>query len=217
MEVFPELNTVRLKLRKISIEDIPSLVKYANNKKIADNIINIPYPYQEPDAVFRISYVYQGFKNKTRYVFALIFKETEELIGEVSLHLDNSRNIAQLGYWIAEPFWGKGIATEATSEILKFGFEKLDLNKIYATHYPENKASGKVMLNNKMIKEAELKEHYRINNVYRSVIQYRLTKQEYEEQNTHPAHSTIDSKWSRQKKYVVAHGYKWKPEITRLH
>ena len=40
MEVFPELITGRLKLRKISIEDIPSLVKYANNKKIADKILN---------------------------------------------------------------------------------------------------------------------------------------------------------------------------------
>ncbi len=64
MEFFPELNTKRLKLRKIQVEDIPSLVKYANNKKISDHILNIPYPYQEPDAVFRISYIVQGFKNK---------------------------------------------------------------------------------------------------------------------------------------------------------
>ena len=92
MEVFPELITGRLKLRKISIEDIPSLVKYANNKRIADKILNIPYPYQEPDAVFRISYVYQGFKNKTRYVFAIIFQENEELIGEISLHLAIQKN-----------------------------------------------------------------------------------------------------------------------------
>jgi len=56
----------------------------------------------------------------------------------------------------------------------------LNLNKIYATHYPTNPASGKVMLNNKMIKEAELKDHYKINDDCRSVIQYRLTKQEYE-------------------------------------
>ena len=54
MKVFPELNTNKLKLRKIQIEDISSLVKYANNKKIADHIVNIRYPYQEPDAVFSI-------------------------------------------------------------------------------------------------------------------------------------------------------------------
>ena len=45
MEVFPELHTPRLKLRKIQIEDIDALVKYANNKKISDHVVNIPYPY----------------------------------------------------------------------------------------------------------------------------------------------------------------------------
>src|SRR5215203_5117272 len=124
MDVFPELNTKRLTLRQISIEDVPSLLKYANNKKISDNILNIPYPYGEPDAVFRISYVVQGFKNKARYIFAIIFQESKELVGEISLHLDNRKNIGQLGYWVGEPFWGKGIATEAAKAVLKFGFEK---------------------------------------------------------------------------------------------
>lgn len=166
MNIFPELHTTRLKLRKIQTEDIPSLVKYANNKKIADHVLNIPHPYQEPDAVFRISYAVQGFKNKTRYVFAIILKEKEELIGETSLHLDNTNNIAELGYWIAEPFWNKGIATEAVKAILKFGFEKLGLDIIFATCHEENKASGHVLLNNGMIK----------NSVTGHVIQYRLKK-----------------------------------------
>lgn len=173
MDVFPELNTNRLKLRKMGIEDIPTLVKYANNKKIADNVLNIPYPYQEPDAVFRISYVVQGFKSKARYVFAIIFQESEELIGEIGLHLDNSRNIAQLGYWVGEPFWGKGIATEATGAVLKFGLEKLNLDMIFAECHVENKASEKVLLNNGMKK----------NGTGGSVTQYRLTKQEFEEQH----------------------------------
>ncbi len=183
MKVFPQLITKRLKLRRIQLGDVPSLLKYANNKKISDQILNIPFPYQEEDAIYRLNFILQGFKNKERYVFALTLKDNNELIGEIGLHLDKANNSAQFGYWVAETFWGKGIATEATAAILKFGFEKLNLNKIYATHYPDNKASGKVMLNNKMIKEAELKDHYRINNGYRSVIQYRLTKQEYEKQN----------------------------------
>ena len=117
MEAFPQLYTTRLWLRKINIDDVSSLIKYANNKKIADRILNLSYPYQEPHAVFRISYVHQGFKNKTRYVFAIILKETGELIGEISLHLTDSNKVAQLAYWIGEPFWNKGIATEAVSAI----------------------------------------------------------------------------------------------------
>ena len=170
MELFPELNTKRLKLRKIQIEDIPSLVKYANSKKISDHILNIPYPYQEPDAVFRISYVVQGFKNKARYVFAITLKEGSEFIGEISLHLDKDKPIAQLGYWLGEPFWNQGIGTEATEAIVKFGFEKLNLHLIFATCHVENKASEKVLLNNGMRKD----------NMNGNVIQYSLTKQEYE-------------------------------------
>jgi RimJ/RimL family protein N-acetyltransferase len=179
MSDLPIVNTKQLSLRKIRSEDIPSLIKYCNNPKISDQIINIPYPYGEEEAKKRISFVLEGLEKGERYVFAITLKGTDELIGEIGLHLDKTNNSAQFGYWIGEPFWGKRIATEALAAILKFGFEQLNLNKIYATHYPENKASAKVMINNKMIKEAEMKEHYKVNNSYRDVIQYRLTKKEY--------------------------------------
>jgi RimJ/RimL family protein N-acetyltransferase len=184
MNSFPEIITKRLRLRRIRLEDVPSLLKHVNNEKIADQVLNIPFPYREEDAIFRLNFIMQGFKNRERYVFAITLNDENELIGEIGLHLDKANDGAQFGYWVAEPLWGKGIATEATAAILQFGFETLGLHKIYATHYPENKASAKVMMNNGMIKEAELKEHYRIDNGYRSVIQYRLTKEEYEEQNT---------------------------------
>jgi ribosomal-protein-alanine N-acetyltransferase len=183
MNDFPELTTAKLTLRKIKPEDLSSLLKHCNNEKISDQILNIPYPYKEEDAIFRMNFVLQGFKNKERYVFAITLKGNDELIGEIGLHLDKNNDSAQFGYWLGEPFWGKGIATEALGVILKFGFETLHLNKIYATHYPDNIASGKIMLNNKMIKEAELKEHYKVLSLYRDVIQYRLTKKEYEELN----------------------------------
>lgn len=180
MKGFFILNALKLLLRTIRNEDIPSLVKYCNNPKISDQIINIPYPYGEEEAKKRISFVLEGLEKGERYVFAITLKGKDELIGEIGLHLDKTNNSAQFGYWIGEPFWGKGLATEALSAILKFGFEELNLNKIYATHYPENKASAKVMLNNKMIKEAEMKAHYKIGEEYRDVVQYRLTKEEYE-------------------------------------
>lgn len=154
MHAFPELYTERLKLRKIQAEDIPSLIKYANNKKISDYILNIPHPYDEPQAVFRIGYALQGFKNKSRFVFGVTLKEGGELIGEISLHIDSDKK-AQLGYWIGEPFWGKGIASEAVKAILKFGFDRLNLEEIYATCHTENTASYKVLLNNGMKKQAD--------------------------------------------------------------
>ena len=168
MNLFPELDTDRLKLRKIGIDDIPALLKYGNNKKIADRILNIPYPYEEPTAVFRISYVVQGFKKGSRYIFAIELKEHQEFIGEISLHLED-RTKAQLGYWIGEPFWNRGIVTEALAPILKFGFEKPDMELIYATCHTDNPASAKVLEKNGLIRRGQRVK----------VMEYGLSRSEY--------------------------------------
>ena len=169
MDTFPELHTARLRLRKISIDDVPLLIRYANNKKIADYILNIPHPYGEPDAVFRIGYVVQGFKNRSRYVFAIVLKERDELIGEISLHLSDDRRRAQLGYWVGEPFWNTGIATEAVAAILPFGFDILNLLEVQATCHAENRASWKVLEHNGMVQRLATG----------SILQYSFTGQEY--------------------------------------
>lgn len=156
MDTFPQLDSPRLSLRKIQPDDLPALVKYANNKKIADQIVNIPYPFREPQAAFRIGYVLKGFKNKTYYVFAIIHKERNELIGEVSLHLmDKHQAHGNLGYWIGEPFWNQGIATEAIRAVIQFGFQQLDLDLIYGDCYESNLASQKVLTKNGMVKHAK--------------------------------------------------------------
>ncbi len=172
MDAFPILYTANLQLRKIQIEDVPALVQYANNKKISDHIVNIPHPYREPDAVFRIRYVVEGFKRKARYCFTIVLKERAELIGEASLHLENDGASAQLGYWIGEPFWNKGFATEAVGALLAFGFEQVNLQKVLASTYENNLASEKVMLKNGMKQIG----------VSRSMLHFELTKDVYENQ-----------------------------------
>ncbi len=149
MDYFPTLYSPRLILRKIDIEDIPALLKHANNKKIADRIPNIPYPYEEPQAVFRISYVVQGFKQNKRFVFAIIHKESEELIGEISLHKEGEK-LAQIAYWLAESYWNQGLTTEAVEAVLNFGLEMANFQQIYATCRADNQASAKVLTKNGM-------------------------------------------------------------------
>jgi ribosomal-protein-alanine N-acetyltransferase len=182
MNPFPQCSTTRLLLRQVAVADIPFLVRYANNKAIAANVLNIPHPYTEEDAVSWLNFVQQGFKNRERFVFAIVWKETGQFIGAIGLHLSGRHNTAELGYWLGQPFWGKGFMTEAANAVVKFGFAELGLNKIYATHFTDNPASGKVLQNTGMIK-GELKDHYRVGDAYKSVVQYRLLKAEYGEQN----------------------------------
>ncbi len=168
MDAFPNLYSERLILRKIDVDDFPSLVKLANNKKISDRIINLPHPYTESNAVFRISYVVQGFKNKSRFVFSVCTKENNAFIGEVSLHL-HSPVKSEIGYWIGETFWGQGFATEAVSSICKFGFSELGLHLIFGTSHRDNLASHKVLEKN----------HFMNKSMNESIYLFELSKEAY--------------------------------------
>ena len=170
MEQLPTLYTKRLRLRQMRHEDIPFLVKYANNKKIADQIVNIPFPYREFDAAMRLPTILRGFKQKTHFAFAVTLKETDHLIGEISLlQMDKTQKHAQLAYWIGEPYWNQGIITEAIPAILKFGFEMLDRDLIYADCFESNPASARVLQKNGM------QYHTRNGNI----LLFRITKEEF--------------------------------------
>ena len=131
-DVFPRLNTDRLVLRKLLPEDLPALIKNVNNPKIAANVINIPYPYGEPDAAFRLAFVQQGFVQQLRVVFALAIRDTNEVIGEAGIHFSKDRKSAEIGYWLGESHWGKDYTTEAVRSLLDYGFRVHHLEMIYA-------------------------------------------------------------------------------------
>lgn len=183
MKNYPILVTKRLILSRPKAADIPNIIQYAGHEKVAATTQNMPHPYAEEHAIFWLNMANDGFQNQSKYIFGIRLKATEELIGGIGLHLTSEFNRAELGYWIGVPFWNKGYATEAAGAILKFGFNQLKLNKIHAVYMKENPSSGRVMIKNGMIKEGELKEHYRKGDEYRTVIQYRLTQREYEQIN----------------------------------
>lgn len=185
MNDFPRLVSERLILDQIKPGDIPEIVLYAGNIKIVENTRTMPHPYFEEDAISWMNMANQGFKEKNNYIFAIRLQENQKLIGGIGLTLDIENNRAELGYWLAEKFWSKGYTTEAVKTILTFGFEQLKLNKIIAVYLTTNEASGKVMIKNGMIKEAEFKEHdvkrasTIEDNEYVSLMQYRMLKSEY--------------------------------------
>lgn len=186
MKQFPRIETERLILNQAAPADIPNIVRYAGNEKIVENTRTMPHPYFEEDAISWLNMANQGFKNGDQYIMAIRLKSNESFIGGIGLTLNIENNRAELGYWVAKPFWNQGYASEAVKAILSYGFKELGLNKIYAAYLTTNEASGKVMIKNGMVKEAELKDHdikrgHNLqDNAYVSLIQYRLTKSEYE-------------------------------------
>lgn len=177
---FPKIITKRLSLGRIQYDDIPNIVTKANCKEIADNTLHLPYPYKEEDAMFWYHMQTQGYQQKSNYIFAIKLLENNEFIGGVGLHIDATNHKAELGYWISKEHWNMGFATEAASAVLKFGFESLHLNKIFASHFSKNIASEKVIRKLKMSKEAYLKNHILKNEKYIDIVMYGLTKKDFD-------------------------------------
>ncbi len=183
MDEFPKIETERLFLGKLKAADIPAIVKHASNKNISDFTLNLPFPYNEKDAIYWINLANQGFKDGTNIIFGIKRKSDNQFIGGIGLTIARRFNRAEIGYWIAEPFWRKGYATEATKSIIKYGFGHLDLNKFTSSYLAKNPASGKVMEKSGMTKEGELKEHIRKASEYHDLIVFGLTKEQFEKTN----------------------------------
>jgi ribosomal-protein-alanine N-acetyltransferase len=176
---YPQLTTPRLLLRAFAEADVPSLVALAGDYEVARHTLNIPHPYTEDDARRWLYLTQQARAQNTAFPFALVLRATGEFIGGIGLIVEPRFDRAEVGYWLGRPHWGRGLATEALSAVLRFGFEELRINKIYATHHAENPASGRVMLKNGMVKEGELAQHIKRDGRYHDLWQYRLTGPEY--------------------------------------
>ena len=130
-------------LRPFTINDLDSLVKYANNPKIAANMTDkFPHPYTKENGKNFIEF---ATKNTPTNIFAIDING--EACGGIGIHPqeDVHRKNAELGYWLAEPFWGNGIITKAIVQIVEYGFMNFDITRIFARPYGTNEASQRVL------------------------------------------------------------------------
>ena len=123
--------------------DAAALRRYANNRKIWINLRDVfPHPYTLQDAIAFLGCVAQE-KPETAFAIAT----PTEAIGGIGLRLgvDVHRKTAELGYWLGEPFWGRGIVSEALAAFTRYAFETFDLQRIYAEPFADNAASVRVL------------------------------------------------------------------------
>jgi len=140
----PTLRTKRLLLRPYRMADANDVQQLAGNPNVSKQTINIPYPYGSGVAQAWISTHKENWELRRRATFALVCLETNKLIGTAGF-VRNDGDVAELGYWIGESFWGKGYCTEACCELIRLAFNVLNLNSVVARHLTSNPASGKVM------------------------------------------------------------------------
>jgi len=179
---FPVLTTERLILSRPVEGDMQHIIHYLDSDKIySESTANIPYPYKEADAEFLIHKVVdKGFENETDFVFAIRNKENGLIMGLIGIHhWDKANQKAEIGYWLGKEFWNKGYVTEAMAEVLAFGFEVLNLNKMFANFFPHNPASGRVMEKSGMRQEAVLKQEIYKNGKFLDFVRYSILKEDF--------------------------------------
>lgn len=132
-------------IRKWKLEDAVDLAAALNNKNIHNNLRDgLPYPYTEKDAKDFINAMLQSDENTT-YAFAITVDD--KAIGSIGVfRKDNIHaHTAEMGYYVAESFWGQGIGTNAVKQTCKYIFEHTDIIRIFAEPFAYNTASCRIL------------------------------------------------------------------------
>jgi len=130
-------------LRPWTIKDLDSLVHYANNKNIARYMTDgFHHPYTVETGKAFIEF---ATKDNPIHIFAI--EINGKASGGIGIHPqhDIQQKNAELGYWLAEPFWGHGIMTKAVKQMIDFAFKTFDIDRLFARPFGSNIASQKVL------------------------------------------------------------------------
>ena len=136
----PILETERLRLRPLNGGDAPRVQELAGDLRVAKWTSLIPHPYPDGAAEEWIGMKKPGGD----LTFAVAHRETDALVGAFGIHPEPNGLIAEIGFWIGVPFWGRGYCTEAGRVVMRFCFESLELQRLFAGHFAGNEASGRV-------------------------------------------------------------------------
>jgi ribosomal-protein-alanine N-acetyltransferase len=131
-------------LRSWSRSDLGALVRYANNRNVWLNLRNLfPHPYTPADAQKWIERCEASSWPTQHFAIEL----NQEAIGGIGCELlgDVHCKTAEIGYWLGEPFWGRGIATDAVKQMTEYAFTTFDLERLQATVFGWNAASARVL------------------------------------------------------------------------
>jgi RimJ/RimL family protein N-acetyltransferase len=131
-------------LRDWSADDATSIVRFANNPLIAATLRDgFPSPYTSGDAE---RFIAQATAPGNRNLF-LAIEVRGEACGGIGIHPleDVYRRTAEIGYWLAEPYWGRGIVTDAVRSLVRVAFNRYDLSRIQAGIFENNPASMRVL------------------------------------------------------------------------
>lgn len=149
-------------LSEIVPNDKPLFIQHLQEKEISDLTLTVPYPYGEAQADQWIAFCAEQKKRVGATLQWAIRDEKAQLVGAIgfSEFIPGEAHKADLGYWVAKPYWGKGIATDAVKTLSKVAFEEMGLIRLTASLFAHNERSEKVLTKCGFKQEAFMKYYY---------------------------------------------------------
>jgi len=165
------LETNRLSLRPMNETDVDAVYAMRSSADVMRFIR--PQQIERNEAENWVKLISSRWEKDKIGFCAVIEKASNEFIGWCGLWRLTETNETEVGYALRKEFWGKGLAVEASDAFLKYGFEKLNLEKIVAVANPENKNSWRVMEKLGMTFDG-IGFYYKLN-----LVHYTITKDDY--------------------------------------
>lgn len=148
----------RFVLRPFTLDDAPDVHQAMSDPRIAATT-TVAYPYPDGAAESWIATHTSSAAAGTELVWAITTPDDDRAIGTISIGLTPKHRRAELGYWLAVPWWGQGVMSDAARTVVAYGFETLGLHRIQARCLPENIGSAKVMQHAGMTFEGILRDY----------------------------------------------------------
>jgi ribosomal-protein-alanine N-acetyltransferase len=178
-EDLPELETERLLLRKMRLDDARAMFAYASDPEVTRYVLFETHRSIEDSRAF-LRYAEEGYERGDFGGWGLVLKDSGAFIGtcgvDVGYAPEHAR--AELGYVLSREHWGKGLVPEAVRAVIRFGFGRMELNRIQARCIAENTASARVMEKAGMTYEGTLREYQLIKGAYRDMKFYSILRRE---------------------------------------
>jgi ribosomal-protein-alanine N-acetyltransferase len=190
MDACPTLHTERLILRQFQPSDADTVQRLAGVKEVAAGTL-LPHPFEVEAAAQWIAQQQEQFAAGTAITIAIVLAEEEQLIGSIGMDIASEHQLARLSYWLGTDYWNQGYCTEAVRAVIDYGFTRLSLHRIYAPHFHNNPASGRVLRKIGMTYEGRMREHYIRFGRFVDVEIYGILREEFLNDSAHSREAVV--------------------------